>query len=80
LLHVDFLYGSLLTLKMGASFSPETLIDFQRGMWRYVPEDRTLHTNFCENLTSYNTNLVVSYNSVQNLDLLLSPLSSEIFI
>jgi hypothetical protein len=33
--------------------SSETLVDFQQTTRRYVPEDRTLHKNRCENLKSY---------------------------
>jgi hypothetical protein len=35
-----FAYSS--TLKMEATRFPETLVDFQRTIWRYIPEDRTL--------------------------------------
>jgi hypothetical protein len=31
----------------------ETLADFQQNTWRYIPEDRTLHNHWCENLRSY---------------------------
>jgi hypothetical protein len=38
---VSFLaYSS--TLKMEATRSSETLVDFQRSTWRYIPEDITL--------------------------------------
>jgi hypothetical protein len=30
------------TLKMEATCSSETSVDFQRSTWRYIPEDRTL--------------------------------------
>jgi hypothetical protein len=30
------------TLKMAATCSSETSVDFQRITWRYIPEDRTL--------------------------------------
>jgi hypothetical protein len=29
--------------------STETLVDFQQTTWRYIPEDKTLHNNHCEN-------------------------------
>jgi hypothetical protein len=31
----------------------ETMVDFQRTTWRYVPEDGTLYNHHCENLKSY---------------------------
>jgi hypothetical protein len=34
--------------------SSETPVDFQRTIWGYIPEDRTLHNLRCENLKSYN--------------------------
>jgi hypothetical protein len=34
--------ASSLTLKMEATCTSETLIEFQRTTWRYIPEDRTL--------------------------------------
>jgi hypothetical protein len=40
------------TLKMEATCSSETLIDFQRTARRPTPEDRTLHGYSCENLKS----------------------------
>jgi hypothetical protein len=30
------------TLKMEATYSSETSVDFRRTTWRYIPEDRTL--------------------------------------
>jgi hypothetical protein len=38
---------------MEAMFSSETLVDFHRTTWRYIPEDRTLYNHRCENLESY---------------------------
>jgi hypothetical protein len=43
------------TLKIEAIYSYETLVEFQRDTWRYIPEDITLHNHRCENLTSYMT-------------------------
>jgi hypothetical protein len=43
------------TVKMGATYSSEMSVDFQRTTWRYIPEDRTLHNHRCENLKSYET-------------------------
>jgi hypothetical protein len=40
------------TLKMEATCSSETLLDFQQAIWRYIPEDITLHNHRCENLKS----------------------------
>jgi hypothetical protein len=42
-----------LTLKMEATCSLETSVDFQRTTWCYIPEDSTLHNHRCENLKSY---------------------------
>jgi hypothetical protein len=41
------------TLKMEATYSSETLVDFQRTTQCHIPEDITLHNHFCENLKSY---------------------------
>jgi hypothetical protein len=42
---VSFLaYSS--TLKMETTCSSETLVDFQQTTWHYIPENRTLHTEF----------------------------------
>jgi hypothetical protein len=38
------------TLKVETACSSETSVDFQRTTWRYIPEDRTIHNNWCENL------------------------------
>jgi hypothetical protein len=41
------------TMKMEATFSCETSVDFQRTTGRYFPEDRMLYNHRCENLRSY---------------------------
>jgi hypothetical protein len=41
------------TLKMEATFSSETSVDFQPTTRRYIPEDRTFQCHRCENLKSY---------------------------
>jgi hypothetical protein len=41
------------TLKMGATCSSETLVDFHWTTQCYIPEDMTLHNHCCENLKSY---------------------------
>jgi hypothetical protein len=41
------------TLKMEATCSSETSVDFQRTTHRYIPEHRTLHNHHCENLSSH---------------------------
>jgi hypothetical protein len=38
---------------MKAKYSSEMLLDFQRTTRRYIPEDRTFHNHWCENLKSY---------------------------
>jgi hypothetical protein len=38
---------------MEATCSYGTWVDFQRTTQRYIPEDRTLHNDRCENLKSY---------------------------
>jgi hypothetical protein len=44
-------YSSI--LKMVATCSSETSVDFQRTTQRYIPEDRTVHNHCCEKLKSY---------------------------
>jgi hypothetical protein len=41
------------TLKMDATCSSKTSVDFQRTAWNYIPRDRTLQNHFSENLESY---------------------------
>jgi hypothetical protein len=41
------------TLKMGTICSSETLVDFQRTTWSYIPEDVTLHNHRCDDIKSY---------------------------
>jgi hypothetical protein len=41
------------TLKMKATYSSETSVDFQRTTQRYISEDITLHNHQCENISSY---------------------------
>jgi hypothetical protein len=40
------------TVKTEATCSSETSVDFQRTIWRYIVEDRTLHNHCCENFKS----------------------------
>jgi hypothetical protein len=42
------------TLKMEATCSSETSVEFQRNTRHYTPEDRTPLKHLCENLKSYN--------------------------
>jgi hypothetical protein len=42
------------TLKIEATCSSETFVDFQQTTRRYIPEDKTLHNHRCENLNSSN--------------------------
>jgi hypothetical protein len=42
------------TLKMEATCSSETSVDFHRTTRSYIPEVRTFHNHRCENLKSYN--------------------------
>jgi hypothetical protein len=42
-----------LTLKIEATCSSKTSVDFWWTTWRYTPEDRTLHNHRCENIKSY---------------------------
>jgi hypothetical protein len=55
----DFLLVLFFTLKMEATYSYETSLDFQRTTRLYILEDRTLHNHRCDNLKSYmkNSNL-----------------------
>jgi hypothetical protein len=41
------------TTEMEATCSSETVVDFQRTTWCYIPEDRNLHNHRSENLKSY---------------------------
>jgi hypothetical protein len=43
------------TLKMEATCSSETSVNFQWITGRYMPQDRTLHNHRCENLKPYKT-------------------------
>jgi hypothetical protein len=43
-------YSSI--LKKDATWSSETSVDFQWTTYRYVPEDRALHSHRCANLKS----------------------------
>jgi hypothetical protein len=40
-----FLLGSFSTLKMEATYSSETSVDFQRTTRRYIPEDSTVRNS-----------------------------------
>jgi hypothetical protein len=40
-------------LKMEATFSAETLLDFQRTTWRYFPEDRNFYNQNGDNPKPY---------------------------
>jgi hypothetical protein len=48
-------------LKVEARFS-ETSADFHQTTWRYITEDRTLHSHCCDNLKSYKTQEVPGIN------------------
>jgi hypothetical protein len=41
------------TLQMESMYSSETLVDFERSTWCYIPEDRNLSNQNCENFISY---------------------------
>jgi hypothetical protein len=43
-----------LILKMEATCSSETSVDFQWTTQYYIPQDKTLHNHHYENLKSYN--------------------------
>jgi hypothetical protein len=47
-------------LKMGAACSFET-VDIQQTTWRYIPEDRILHSHPYENLKLYILHIVDSF-------------------
>jgi hypothetical protein len=53
LLHVSFLFGLPFDPEDEVICSSGTSAYFQRTTWRYIPEDRTLHSHHCENLKSY---------------------------
>jgi hypothetical protein len=41
------------TLNLEATYFTKTSAGFQQTTWCYIPEDRTLHDNHCENLKSF---------------------------
>jgi hypothetical protein len=45
------------TLKMEATCSSEMSVDFQQTVWRYIPDDRTLHILFWKCKLNYFNNL-----------------------
>jgi hypothetical protein len=45
---------------MEAICSSEISVDFQRTTRHYIPEERTLHNNHCENLKSYEDNITMA--------------------
>jgi hypothetical protein len=47
------------TLKMEAICSSETSVGTQRITRRYIPEDGTIHNHRCENLKSYNLEILI---------------------
>jgi hypothetical protein len=55
------------TLKMEATRSSETSVDFYRTTWRYIPEDRTLHNYICETLNP--TNIYIKVLQPSNFDI-----------
>jgi hypothetical protein len=60
LLHAGFFLGLFFdTLKMEATCSTETSVDFQGTIRSYIPEDRTLHNDNCGNIKSNALNCVL---------------------
>jgi hypothetical protein len=45
-------YSSAFSAEDGSDISSETSVDFQQAAQPYIPEDRTVHNNRCENLKS----------------------------
>jgi hypothetical protein len=52
----DITTCSPLKVKLEATYSSETSVDFQRTTQRIYPEDSTLHNHRCENLKGYSRN------------------------
>jgi hypothetical protein len=50
--HTGFLLGLFHDPEDGATYSYETLTEFQCSIQRYIPEVRILHNHHCENLRS----------------------------
>jgi hypothetical protein len=57
------------TFNMEATCNPETSVNFQRTMRRYIPEARTLRYRRCENLKSYEVRLLLKYKMNMKLKL-----------
>jgi hypothetical protein len=53
-----------LTVKMEATCSSETSVDFQRTTSRYIPDYKVLHNHRCENLKAYTGSYYDSKHSV----------------
>jgi hypothetical protein len=50
----------------GATYSSETLVDIQRAVWRYIPEDITLQNHRFESFKSYiKSSSVLRYKTIQ---------------
>jgi hypothetical protein len=52
LLHSGLCVAHSAALKMGMIYFSETSVEFYLTIWQYIPEDRTLHSQHCENLKS----------------------------
>jgi hypothetical protein len=54
-------------LKMEATCSSETSVDFQRVTRCYIPEDRSFHNHYCENFKSCSANSLLRGSQVHTL-------------
>jgi hypothetical protein len=72
--------GYYSTMKMEATCSSETSVDFQPTTRRYIPEDRTLHNHRCENDRSYTLILNVCVKSVFDAQLTSKKFKYHLFV
>jgi hypothetical protein len=59
--HSGSSFADFSILKMGATRSSETSVQFTRSTRRHIPEDGILHSHRCENLKSYTLDTRLSY-------------------
>jgi hypothetical protein len=61
------------TLKIEATYSSETSVEFHRTTWRYIPQDRTVHNDRCGTIKTLNIsfqNVIIALSQQQKIFLL----------